>query len=121
MELMLTTQAIIEFLVLFVFSFFGSYTQDFLTILNKKNSKIRYCKVLVSALGMAILTWAASDIALTHVSSKVYMGINFLLGLMSYSIITQINSFEGLFKLLKTIKAFWDFSSSMKERDKKEK
>lgn len=118
MEQELTAQKIIEFLIIFVLNFVGSYAKDFLDMVKKKNSchKIQYNKVLISAFGMAILSWAGSDIALKHISSKVFMGVNFLLGLMSYSILTQINTLEGLMKFAKTLKAFYEFSNNISKK-----
>lgn len=120
-----TVQMVIEFLIIFVSNFAGSYTNDFLTIIQKKNCGIRYNKVLISAFGMAILSWAGSEIALAHMSSKLYIGLNFLLGLMSYSIITQLNSIEGLIKFImkcmKVLKAFYEFTNMQDKQDKKDK
>jgi len=119
-----TVQMIIEFLIIFVSNFAGSYTNDFLTIVQKKNSRIRYNKVLISALGMAILSWAGSEIALTHMSSKLYIGLNFLFGLMSYSILSQLNSIEGLIKFImkcmRVVKSFYEFTNMQTKQDKKE-
>ena len=95
----LTVQMLIDFVIIFVFTFVGSLLREVMAFLAKR-TKIRPLKVISSAFGMAIFTWAGTDELLKHASAREVLGLSCLFGFLSYSILVEINSLQGLNKVI---------------------
>ena len=95
----LTVQMLIDFVIIFVFTFVGSLLREVMAFLAKQ-TKIHPLKVISSAFGMAIFTWAGTDELLKHASAREVLGLSCLFGFLSYSILVEIDSLQGLNKVI---------------------
>ena len=102
MEQELTVQMLIDFVIIFVFTFVGSLLREVMAFLAKR-TKIRPLRVIASAFGMAIFAWAGTDMLMKHASAKEIMGLSCLAGFLSYSILVEIDTLQGLNKVINEV------------------
>lgn len=106
MQTLLTLQDLSNFLFIFVFNFIGSYTHEFWLIYSGKSCKFSSGKVFMSAITMSITIFSASETILEKMSPKMFIGFNFLFGILSYEITMRIQSLNGIIKLVDDFNKF---------------
>ena len=103
----LALEQITLFSLILIVTFIGGYVRDFITSFEKTENKMRmyFGKILVSALAMAILMFLFGEALVAAVGVRIFLGICFIAGMASYSIIPLFFTIEGLTKIVTLISA----------------
>ena len=113
----------LEYLILAIVSLIGSYSKEYLRIMNCKDScpleNIRWARIFLSTSTSFILVYSFSNYLIGYLTYKVVVGVSYVVGLLGFQILGYLATIEGVQYLLKEgLKLFHQFMDFKREQDR---
>lgn len=115
----MNTEIFLEYLILFVVALIGSYSKEYLIIMQSPCVyNVRWSKIFLSTFTSFILIFSFSDWLLQHVSHKILVSVTFVTGLVGFQLLEKLATMEGIRELVHDFIEFRRMSNGSKNTDK---
>ena len=93
----------IDLIFIFVCCGIGSIIKDMYNTLTGKDTKVKLIRILISTIVSCFVMFSSEDILLKYMSTKVFMLISFISGLVGFEIASKLTSLDNVLKILSKI------------------
>ena len=89
-------------LIIFI-SFLGSFSKDYLKVLNNPKKKFNIIEVVLSMITASITIYSFSNFIIEYIGIKGLVFSSFLVGLIGFELLNQLSTLKGVFKWIDII------------------
>ena len=94
---------IIEYFLIFFLVFVGSFTNDYLNIIQLKTCKLSLTKIFLSTFTASLLTFSVSEFIQVYIGVRGLMTVSFITGLVGFQLLERLSTLDNLISLIKYI------------------
>lgn len=102
----LTAEDILDIIVIFFFSFVGSFAKVYLKMMRMKDGEkhsFNFIEVLLSTFTASIVVFAFSIYIESHFTIRGLVIVSFIAGLVGFELLVRISSINGIMSLLVSV------------------
>ena len=99
----LTIDETLNIILIIFISFLGSFSKDYLKVLNNPINKFNIIEVFLSTITSSITIYSFSDFIIDYIGIKGLVFSSFLVGLLGFELLTQLSTLKGVFKWIDII------------------
>ena len=102
----LTAEDILDIIVIFFFSFVGSFAKVYLKMIRMKDGEkhsFNFIEVLLSTFTASIVVFAFSIYIESHFAIRGLVMVSFIAGLVGFELLVRISSINGIMSLLASV------------------
>ena len=102
----LTAEDILDIIVIFFFSFVGSFAKVYLKMMRMKDGEkhsFNFIEVLLSTFTASIVVFAFSIYIESHFTIRGLVIVSFIAGLVGFELLVRISSINGVMSLLASV------------------
>lgn len=100
---LLTIDDILNITLIIFISFLGSFSKDYLKVLNNPIKKFNIIEVLLSTITASITIYSFSDFIIAYIGIKGLVFSSFMVGLIGFELLNQLSTLKGVFKWIDII------------------
>ena len=99
----LTIDDTLNIMLIIFISFLGSFSKDYLKVLNNPINKFNIIEVFLSTITSSITIYSFSDFIVEYIGIKGLVFSSFLVGLIGFELLNQLSTLKGVFKWIDII------------------
>lgn len=93
----------IDLIFIFVCCGIGSIIKDMYNTITGKDTKVKLIRIIISTIVSCFIMFSLEDILLQYVSTKVFMLMTFISGLVGFETAGKLTSLDNVLKILSKI------------------